>query len=118
MAEPTPRRGDIWYAYIPGQPDDPHQPRTVLIISEDIRNRRTDDVIVVPIFSGGRLGPTRVPIRASIGGLAHDSILFCEELATIDRDFLRNGPLGSSVPDTILNRVVDAIVIAIGGHPA
>jgi mRNA-degrading endonuclease toxin of MazEF toxin-antitoxin module len=118
MAEPTPLRGDIWYAYTPGQPDDPHQPRPVLIISEDIRNHRTDDVIVVPIFSGGRPGPTRVPIRASIGGLSHDSVLFCEELATIDRDFLRNGPLGLPVPEAILDRVVDAIIIAIGGHPA
>jgi mRNA-degrading endonuclease toxin of MazEF toxin-antitoxin module len=117
MAGTEPRRGEIWFAYTPGQPDDRHQPRPVLIISEDVRNRRTDDLIVVPIFSGGRLGPTRVPIAAGIGGLLHDSILFCEELATIDRDFLHDGPLGPLVPAALLERVVTAIMIAVGGHP-
>ncbi len=117
MGGPTPRRGDIWYAYTPGQPDDPHQPRPALVISENIRNRRTDDVIVVPIFSGGRLSPTRVSIASGIGGLAHNSMIFCEELATIDRDFLRDGPLGAPVPPAILERVVAAILIAVGGRP-
>jgi mRNA interferase MazF len=117
MEGSRPRRGQIWYAYTPGQPDDHHQPRPTLVISEDIRNRRTDDVIVVPIFSGGRLGPTRVPIAAGVGGLAHDSVLFCEELAAIDRDFLRDGPFGPPVPPALLARVVAAIMIAVGGHP-
>ena len=111
------RRGEIYYAYTPGQPDDPHQPRPVLVISADIRNRRSDDVIVVPIFSGGRRGPTRVPIASGVGGLSHDSVLFCEELATIDRDFLRDGPLGLPAPTTVLDRVVAAIVVAVGGRP-
>jgi len=112
----TPRRGDIWYAYTPGQPDDPHQPRPALIISEDIRNRRADDVIVVPIFSGGRRSPTRVSISSGVGGLSHNSVLFCEELTTIDRDFLRDGPFGPPVPPALLERVVAAILIAVGGR--
>ncbi len=113
----TPRQGDIWYAYTPGQPDDPHQPRPTLVISEDIRNRRADDVIVVPIFSGGRRSPTRVPIPSGTGGLPHDSVLFCEEVTTIDRDFLGDGPLGPPVSAAVLERVVVAILIAVGGHP-
>ena len=75
----SPRRGEFWTAYTPGQPDDPHQPRPVLVVSEDVRNRLRDDVIVVPAFSAGRLGPTRVPVPANFGGLPHDSVLFCEE---------------------------------------
>ena len=117
MNGPAPRRGDIWYAYTPGQPDDSHQPRPALVISEDIRNRRADDLIIVPIFSAGRSGPTRVPIAAGIGGLRHASVLFREELATIDRDFLRDGPLGPAVPAALLERVVAAIVVAVGGYP-
>lgn len=101
-----PRHGEIWRAYTPGQPDDPHQPRPVLIVSVNTRNRLTDDVIVVPIFSQGRLGPTRVPIAAGIGGLAHDSVLFCEEITTLDRDYLEAGPLGPPVTEELLDLVL------------
>lgn len=111
----SPRRGEIWYAFMPGQPDDPHQPRPGLVISENVRNRRTDDFIIVPIFSVGRPGPTRLAVAAGVGGLRHDSMLFCDELTTIDHDFLVRGPLGPLVPDALLERVVGAILIAVGG---
>ena len=104
-----PRRGEIWRAFTPGQPDDPHQPRPVLVISVDTRNRLTDDLIVVPIFSRGRLGLTRVPIPGGTGGLEHDSVRFCEEITTIDRDYLAEGPLGPPVPDTLLDQVLLAV---------
>lgn len=108
-----PRRGEIWYAALPGQPDDPHQPRPALVVSSDIRNRVADDVMVVPIFSRGRTGPTRVTLRAPAGGIPHDSVLYCDELTTIDLDFLSNGPLGLPVSDRILDQVVQAIIDAV-----
>ena len=110
----SPRRGEFWTVYTPGQPDDPHQPRPVLVISEDVRNRLRDDVIVVPAFSDGRLGPTRVPVPANSGGLPHDSVLFCEEVTTIDKDFLRRGPLGPRVEPGTVAAVVRAVRRAIG----
>jgi len=109
-----PRRGEFWTAYTPGQPDDPHQPRPVLVISEDVRNRLRDDVIVVPAFSSGRIGPTRVSVSAGSGGLAHDSLLFCEEVTTIDKEFLERGPLGSRVGPGTVAAVVRGIRRAIG----
>ena len=112
---PSVRRGEIWYAYTPGQPDDHHQPRPVLIVSEDVRNRLTDDIIVVPAFSSGRPGPTRVSVPAGLGGMPRDSVLFCEEVTTIDRDFLREGPLGPPLSDPLLQRVVEALLRAVGG---
>ena len=114
MQRPTPHRGEIWLAYIPGQPGDPHQPRPALVVSEDIRNRMTDDIIVIAIFSRGRLGPTRVPIDQGIGGLAHDSVLFCEEISTVTYDFVDRGPLGSLVPAALLEQVVRAVRRAVG----
>jgi mRNA-degrading endonuclease toxin of MazEF toxin-antitoxin module len=110
----TPRRGEFWYARTPGQPDDPHQPRPVLVISSDARNANADDSIVVPVFSRGALGPTRVPLAAGTGGLRNDSILFCEEVATIDHDFFERGPLGARVPADLLDRVVRGIRRAVG----
>jgi mRNA interferase MazF len=100
--------------YTPGQPDDPHQPRPAIVVSEDVRNRLRDDVIAVPLFSGGRLGPTRVPLQVGAGGLRRPSIAFCEEVTTLDRDFLGRGPLGKPVSPAQLAEVIRAIRRALG----
>jgi mRNA-degrading endonuclease toxin of MazEF toxin-antitoxin module len=108
-----PRRGEVWLAFTPGQPADPHQPRFVLVVSADARNRARDHILVVPIFSSGNLGPTRVIIPAAGIGLRDDSILFCEELATIDKAFLEEGPRGH-VSQDLLDQVVIAVRRALG----
>jgi mRNA-degrading endonuclease toxin of MazEF toxin-antitoxin module len=108
------RRGEIWYVYTPGQPDDPHQPRPALVVSEDLRNRFGDDLIVVPAFSHGRVGPTHVFLPAGAGGIPHGSVLFCEEITTIAERFLGDGPLGRRVPEPILQRVGRAVRRALG----
>jgi mRNA interferase MazF len=99
--------------YTPGQPDDPHQPRPALVVSEDVRNRVRDDLIVIPLFSRGRLGPTRLLVPARATGLARESMLYCEEITTIDRDFLARGPLGR-VGARQMEEVVRAIRRAVG----
>ena len=100
--------------YTPGQPHDPHQPRPALVVSEDVRNSLRDDLIVVPIFSAGRLGPTRVPVPARAGGLRSPGLLFCEEITTIDRDFLYHGPLGPRLSRPILRAVLRGVRRALG----
>jgi mRNA-degrading endonuclease toxin of MazEF toxin-antitoxin module len=117
---PDPRRGEVWLAYTPGQPAtlgqpaDPHQPRFVLVVSADVRNRAREHVMVVPIFSTGTLGPTRLPIPAGGAGLRYDSVLFCEELTTIDKEFLEDtGPRGR-VAAALLDQVVLAVRCALG----
>jgi mRNA interferase MazF len=108
-----PRRGEIWYVFTPGQPDDPHQPRPAVVVSEDVRNRMRDDLIVLPVFSAGPLGPTRVALPARSSGLRHNSVIFCEEITTIDRDFLSRGPVGSLNPK-LMEAVVRGVRRAIG----
>lgn len=100
--------------YLPGQLDDAHQPRPALVISEDTRNRFADDVIVVPIFSRGRGGPTRVAVQAGTGGITHDSVIYGEEITTLDTDFLHRGPLGPLAPGELLDSVVLAVRRALG----
>ncbi|HEY3111137.1 MAG TPA: type II toxin-antitoxin system PemK/MazF family toxin [Chloroflexota bacterium] len=114
MLNPPPRRGEVWYAHTPGQPDDPHQPRPVLVVSTDARNRHADDAIAVPLFSRGALGPTRVALDSGIGGVGHASVLFCEEITTLDHDFFRHGPLGPRVPEALLSQVVRSVRRALG----
>jgi len=110
----APHRGDMWMVFTPGQPDDPHQPRPALVVSEDVRNRVCDDVIVVPTFTKGRLGPTRVAVPKGAGGLTRASVLFCEEITTIDRDFLQRGPLGPRLNANLMDAVIRAIRRALG----
>ena len=108
-----PQRGEIWLVYTPGQPHDPHQPRPALVISNDGRNRRSDDVVVIPIFSRGQLRRSRVVVRAGMGGIRHDSVLFCEEITTLHHDFLVNGPFGPPLPARLLKRVLAAVQYAL-----
>jgi len=114
VSKPIPRRGEIWMASTPGQPDDPHQPRPALIVSEDVRNRVTDDVIAIPLFSRGRLGPTHVGIPGGAGGVMHACVAFCEEVTTVDRDFLASGALGRRIEPVLMAAVVRAVRRAIG----
>jgi mRNA-degrading endonuclease toxin of MazEF toxin-antitoxin module len=100
--------------FTPGQPDDPHQPRPALVVSENVRNTLRDDLIVVPMFSRGRTGPTRVAIPAGAANAPFDSVLFCEEITTIDRDFLASGPLGPPMDGDRMDEVVRAIRRAVG----
>jgi mRNA-degrading endonuclease toxin of MazEF toxin-antitoxin module len=112
-----PRRGEVWVAYTPAQPADPHQPRFVLVVSADVRNRAREHVMVVPIFSTGNLGPTRLIIPSEGSGLRYDSVLFCEELTTLDKTFLADGPRGRVAPE-LLDQVVLAVRRALGDFSA
>jgi mRNA-degrading endonuclease toxin of MazEF toxin-antitoxin module len=113
-----PRRGEVWLAYTPGQPADPHQPRFVLVVSADVRNRSRDHVIVVPIFSQGNLGPTRLIIPAEGAGLRYDSALFCEELTTLNKSFLPEDRPRGRVARDVLDQVVLAVRRALGDFSA
>jgi len=117
LSEAAPRRGEVWLAYTPGQPTDPHQPRFVLVVSADVRNRARDHVMVVPIFSTGNLGPTRLLIPAAGSGLRYDGVLFCEELTTIDQTFLAEGPRGRVSRD-LLFQIIIAVRRALGDFSA
>ena len=117
MIRPThqPRRGQIWWGSTPGRPTAPHQPRPLLVISVDARNRHTDHVLVIPVFTTAAPGPTRVPIARGVGGPTHESVLCCEEISTVEHDNLdlEVGPLGPLVPDDILEQVCIAVHNAI-----
>ncbi|TMB95797.1 MAG: type II toxin-antitoxin system PemK/MazF family toxin [Chloroflexi bacterium] len=110
----TPSRGEIWSCRLPGKADDPHQPRPAMVISADVRNRLADDVIVIPIFSRGAFGPTHIPLAAGQGGIKKPSVLFCEEITTIDRGFVVRGPWGDRVEDDVLRAAVRAVRRALG----
>jgi len=85
-----------------------------MVISTDVRNRLADDVTVIPIFSRGSIGPTHIQLAAGQGGLKRASVLFCEEVTTIERRFVARGPWGGQVEDDVLRAIVRAVRRAIG----
>ena len=109
-----PRRGEIWMVETPNQPDDPHQPRPALVVSEDGRNRRRPSIMFAPVFSSGAVGPTHVALPAGAGGIPHRSVIFCEEVSALHKMFVVDGPLGGTVSLSLLGRVNRAIRRALG----
>lgn len=69
---------------------------------------------MIPIYSSGASAPTRVDLPAGAGGLRRDSVLFCEEISTIDRDFFQRGPWGERVTDETMKAVLRAVRRALG----
>jgi|SRR5579859_703595 len=121
MPAADPRRGEVWLANTAGLgfgPPGDHasrHARFVLVVSADALNRNRNHVMVVPIFSTGNLGPTRLRIPADGTGLRQDGVLFCEELTTIDKPLLEPevGPRGH-VDAALLEAVVVAVRRALG----
>lgn len=107
---PAPWRGEIWFVH---DPTDPHSPRRCLIISDSSRNRTLETVWAVPIWSSAADSPTHVRIRPGDGGVRHDSVLICENMALIRRNQLGDGPIGRQVSVSILKAVVRAIRVAL-----
>ncbi|HLG70299.1 MAG TPA: type II toxin-antitoxin system PemK/MazF family toxin [Chloroflexota bacterium] len=104
----------MWTVALPNQPSDPHTPRPALVLSIDVRNRLAGDVIVVPLSTNLRPLSTHVLIPAGTGGLRQDSMAKCEQITTLEKSLLHNGPLGDPLSDDLLRRVVLAVRRAVG----
>ena len=108
-----PKRGQIYLITLPGQPND-RKARPALIVSLDTRNRLAEDVMVVPLTTTLKPSPTHVRMNQGVGGLKKNSMAKCEQLTTVNKAFLLQGPLAESVPDEILEAIEYAIMRAIG----
>ncbi|HEX4518736.1 MAG TPA: type II toxin-antitoxin system PemK/MazF family toxin [Gaiellaceae bacterium] len=74
-AEPAPRRGEVWFADVPGKR------RPVLVLTRDPMGRILHSVICAPITSRRRGLSTEVVLGPD-AGLAHESV------ANLDNTFL------------------------------
>jgi mRNA-degrading endonuclease toxin of MazEF toxin-antitoxin module len=113
----SPKRGEIWWVDLPNQPRDPHQPRTAIIVSPNKRNELACDVIVVPTFSNIRPHTTHVTIPAGVGGMPHESVAKCEQISTLDKQLLADGPLGPPISKALMQSIVRAVRCAIDDPP-
>lgn len=63
--------------------------RPVLVVSNDINNRHSTNITVVPLTS--KLSKKQIPTHIFVGvkdGLIKDSLILCEQIMTITKDML------------------------------
>ncbi len=109
------KRGDIYYADLsPVVGSEQGGLRPVLIVQNDVGNRYSPTVIAAAITS--KLGkaklPTHIDIFAAEVGLSRDSVVLLEQIRTLDKRRLRE-KMGH-LPDTVMERVNNAITVSFG----
>ncbi len=107
-----PQRGCLYWVRIPGEPGRKRRP--ALVISIDVRNRLASDVLVIPCSTTERPAPTHVRLRKGHGGLERRSVLKCEQITILPKDYLLPSALGGPLHARILEQVEVGVLRAIG----
>ncbi len=95
------KRGDIHFAQLDlksvrGGGAEIQKTRPVVIVSNDVANRASSLVSVVPISSNiSRVFPFEVPLSAEQSGLPKDSKAMAQQIRTIDKSRLAHQRSGS-----------------------
>ena len=109
------KRGDVYYADLrPVIGSEQGGVRPVLIIQNDLGNRFSPTVIVLPLTSRMGKAPlrTHVPILPPQGGVKMPSLILCEQVRTLEKSRLK-GFLGVLSPEKM--RLVErALSLAVG----
>jgi mRNA interferase MazF len=85
------KRGDVYWAdLIPRSGSEQTGRRPVVVISHDGFNQipAWRSIIVVPVSSQSKRGPTVVALPASVAGLPKPSVAVCHQVTTLDRSKL------------------------------
>jgi mRNA interferase MazF len=106
MTAPAPRRGEVWFADVPGD-----KKRPVLVLTRDPMGRLLHSVICAPITSNTRGISTEVRL-GSDAGLAHDSVANLDNTFLLSRSRLVRR-LGRAAAAS-MDEACQALVIATG----
>ena len=109
MSPPAPRRGEVWFAEVPGE-----KRRPVLVMTRDPMGRLLHSVICAPITSTIRGISTEVAL-GSEAGLVTDSVANFDNTLLLHRTRLIRR-LGQVSP-TELEAACRALAIAVGCRP-
>jgi len=113
VAEPTARRGEVWWADLdPAVGHEQAGRRPALIVSVDAFNEGPAGmVIVVPLTTRGRGVPLHVRVEPPDGGLARTSYAKCEDVRAIST--ARLGSRCGSVSAETLELVADRLRVVL-----
>ena len=108
------QRGDIFYADLNNSLGSEQSGiRPVLIVQNDVGNKFSNTVIVLPITSKTKSNiPTHVNIQGIRYGLEKDSVILAEQVRTLDKKRLKQKV--GSIDYKTLEKVKNAIEISLG----
>jgi mRNA interferase MazF len=106
MSTASPRRGEVWFADVPGD-----KRRPVLVLTRDPLARILHSVICAPVTSTIRGLSTEVPLGKE-AGLAHESVANFDNTLLLDRQLLVRR-LGRA-DDTTMKDACRALAVATG----
>jgi mRNA interferase MazF len=107
MTDPIARRGDVWFAEVPGD-----KRRPVLVLSRDPMGGLLHSVICAPITSKPRGLATEVPLGKE-AGLAHKSVANFDNVFLLARRRLVRR-LGRANASSLKKAACSALAIATG----
>ena len=89
--------------------------RPAVVVSLNLRNQLSSSVLVVPFTSDLTSGqtPTRILVKAGVGGLTSDSLALCDNISAVRKIYLERGPYGKISTES-LEKIQQGIQIAIG----
>lgn len=106
--------GEIYQADLPCMPNSSVQGgiRPVLVVSNDVCNRYSPAITVVPLTSKSKRKemPTHVSVRGF--GLAKESQVLCEQILTLDKKNLRS-KLGVIDDQAVLEQIRVALMVQL-----
>ena len=104
-------RGEVYFADLsPVVGSEQGGCRPVLVIQNDIGNRYSSTVIVIPLTK--KIEKNKLPTHVEIDGLSGKSIALCEQIKTIDKKRIGNYVCNINIEKMIeINR---SIAISIG----
>jgi mRNA-degrading endonuclease toxin of MazEF toxin-antitoxin module len=103
----TPLRGHLYWVHLDKR-------RPALVISPNYRNEHASDVMIVPCTTRVVKSPTHVVLHKGEAGVHEGSVLKCEQLTTLTKDDIVDGPLGKALTPARIAEVERAIIRAIG----
>lgn len=107
-------RGDVYYADLnPVLGSEQGGIRPVVVVQNNVGNRHSPTVIVVAItarMQKHRL-PTHVKLNQGAAGLAHDSVILCEQIRTIDKTRLKQ--LVTRLHRAVMDQVDQALRVSL-----
>lgn len=101
------RRGDIFYADL----EIPYGLRPVVVLTRDAAIPHLTNVTIAVVTTTARGIETEVALKRGSGGLAEDSVVSCDNIVTLPKEYLIRR-LGSLELDDI-NAVSEAVKVAL-----